>query len=100
MSPPPRTKIEIRKTLEKLEERGLLDPLRTLARSYSVTLEDVLSRSRQLRILRARDACIAHLYAKVMMSSTEIGALLRMDHTSVLIARDRYHDRDNGRLAK
>ena len=100
MSPPPRTKIEVRKLESALDTRGLWAPLRKIALAYNVTLEDVLSRSRRVRILRARDACIAHMFAHCMMSSSEIGALMGMDHTSVLYARDRYHDRDNGKLLK
>ena len=100
MSPMPRTKTEIRTLMEGLEERGLWTPLRTIARAYNVTMEDVLSRNRSKRIIQARDACIAHLYDKHQMSSPEIGKLMGMDHTSALVARDRHYDRDNAAVLK
>jgi chromosomal replication initiation ATPase DnaA len=95
-SPSQRTRAEVEQIAAALHVRGLLTTLRRVAKTYNVTIEDVISRSRYRRVVHARDACIVHLYEVYKMSSTEIGALMGMDHTSVLYARDRYYERDNG----
>ncbi len=98
MRPPPRTEKELEKLIEGLKSRALLVPLQKLSRTYSVTFGDVLSRSRSRRIMHARDACIHHMSTHMFMSTTEIGKLMGMHHTSIMVALDRYADRDNGTL--
>ncbi len=83
--------------IDKLGRRGLVETLRGVCLAYNVTLEDVLSRRRHGRTVRARDACCVKLL-KIPMSGPEVGLLMGMDHSSVFSARDRYKVRDNGRL--
>lgn len=88
---------KVRALIERMARRGLVEKLRSVCLAYNVTLEDVLSRQRYGRIVRARDACCVKLLA-VPMSGPEVGVLMGMDHTSVFAARNRYKLRDNGRL--
>ena len=94
--PHPQTRIP--EVIERLDERGLFGRLARLAKSYSVDVNDVLSRKRSRRVVMARDACIMNLIRESQMSTTEIGDILGMHHTSVMAARDRYLERDNGKL--
>ena len=96
-SPPARNAYEVRLMIGKIARRGLEDILRSVCIAYNVTLEDVLSRRRYGRIVRARDACCVKLLA-IPMSGPEVGLLMGMDHSSVFSSRDRYKLRDNGRL--
>lgn len=80
-----------------LEERGLVAPLEKVCLAYNVTLNEVLSGKRTRRVVYARDACIVRALSSKGLSLKEVGALLEMDHTSILTARRRYTSRDNGR---
>ena len=55
-----------------------------VAQSFSVTVEQVLSRSRSRSIARARQASCYVLRERFGMSLHEIGSLLDRDHTTVL----------------
>lgn len=94
---PHRSAKEIRKLAERLRERGLLGRLSALCHEYNVDIAAVLRGERTTRVVHARDACIYRLL-QTPMSSPEAGALMGMDHASILVARDRYLKRDNGRL--
>lgn len=96
-SPPARTHNQIHWMVVKVRKLGLEDRLRSVCLAYHVELEDVFSRKRFGRIVRARDACIVKLLA-MPMSGPEVGVIMGMDHSSVFAARDRYKERDNGRL--
>ncbi len=92
-----RTNAEIQQIKQALDRRGLSEPLSKICRAYNVTLEAALQRKRSSRLVHARDACIYRLL-QVPMSTTEVGDLLGLDHTTVCAARKRYLERDNGRL--
>ncbi len=70
-----------------------------MARRYGVILDAVLAGKRSKRVVMARDACIMLLVREARMSTTEAGEILGMHHTSIMAARNRYLERDNGKLA-
>ncbi len=94
---PHRTQAAVRVLMGALDNRGLLHPLARLCKEYNVTIDAVLSGKRNPRVVQARDACIWKVL-KVPMSTTEVGELFGMDHTSIIYARQRYMKRDMGRL--
>lgn len=67
-----------------LEEAGLLPHLWGIATLEGVTLADILSRSRMKSIVRARHACFWMIREGYGKSSTEVGKLFGVDHTTVL----------------
>ena len=96
MTPKKLTPLEVRVAMKALDARGLLKPIYEVCRAYNVTIESVLRKDRSRRVVMARDACCMKCVG-IGLSSTEVGGLLCMDHTSVLLAVRRYRERDNGR---
>jgi chromosomal replication initiation ATPase DnaA len=88
---------EVEGLRQRLARRGLLEKLESLCKEYNVLLDAVLAGRRNTRIVQARDACICKIL-KVPMSTTEVGELFGMDHSSITSARQRYEARDKGRL--
>ena len=82
---------QMREHLEKLEQAGLIQPLRELCRAHSVLLEVVLSPSRTRRVVQARTACCLYLRT-LEMSYPEIGKVMLRDHASImaLIRKERH----------
>ncbi len=74
-----------------------------VAESFSVTVEDILSRSRHQSIARARQATCYILRQRFDLSLHEIGALLDRDHSTVVHSLQRsevlMRDNDNFRVA-
>ena len=97
-SPPQRNSYEVSALVAALGRRGLVERLRLVCLGYHVTLEEVLSRARHRQVVRGRDACIMRL-CSLGLSGPEIAKLLGMDPSSIVVARARYRERDNGRLA-
>lgn len=75
--------------LSRLSERDLVHPLRTICKEHYSTLEDVLGGRRHKTTVRAKQAVVMYLTEHCMMSTTEIGALLCLDHTTVVGIRQR-----------
>lgn len=70
-------------TWEELRSRGLLDEARAVAEAHHVDLFDLLGRSRERSIARARAALYVRLHG-LGLSSPEIGRALDRDHSTVL----------------
>lgn len=77
-----------KKRIEQLHERDLLDPIQALCRAHRALLSEVLEGCRLKHVVRARDACVLYLFSEGL-SSTAVGELLNLDHTSALEARKR-----------
>ena len=67
-----------------LDEAGLLGLVDMVAARHRVTTKDILSRSRVKSVVRARHACWWAIQRAHGKSSTEVGTLFGVDHTSVL----------------
>lgn len=68
---------------DDLKARSLSPLLEGVVAEYGVTLEAVLGKGRSLTVRRARKGCYVALH-RLGMSSKEIGAILGVDHSSVL----------------
>lgn len=67
----------------ELQERDLLDTARSFARSGRISVEELLSPSREQHIVHPRQAFIADLYDHHSFSTERIGTLLGFDRSSV-----------------
>ena len=67
---------------------GTVKELRQIAGDFGVTLEMTMKKSRLAPVVKARWACWEHLESKGW-SSSAIGKLWNMDHSTVLSAKQR-----------
>lgn len=85
----------VKSLMNRLLERGLYHELRAICRSHGVTLGAVLRGKRTQTVVVARRAICVHLSKERRFSSTETGAALGMNHTSVLSAL-RWKEKSDG----
>lgn len=78
--------------LGALSRMGLLDRLLDIAKHHNVLLDDVLSTNKSRTIMRARVACYL-LLRNLGLSYPEIGKIMLRDHTTILYAVKRHHER-------
>lgn len=71
-------------TIDKLEERGLLQLAHVICERNHVTIDELCGRSRLQHIALARFHLWFYLYTKKNMSTRAIGFLFGMDRTSVM----------------
>jgi hypothetical protein len=71
--------------LARLRARGLLALTEQVAGAHHVLVDEIVGRSRTRNVVRARHALCRELRA-LGLSSTETGAVLGLDHTTVLAA--------------
>ena len=86
---------EIRRLVRELDERTLLAPLRTLCRSYGVTVAEVLGRANTPRVVRCRDEWLIGMM-RIGFSSSEASATVGLTHTCGTKARERWTRRIDG----
>ena len=97
--PAPRksSKEDIRRLVRELDERTLLAPLRTLCRSYGVTVAEVLGRTFTPRVVRCRDEWLIGMML-IGFSSSEASTMVGLTHTCGTKARERWNRRiDSGK---
>jgi chromosomal replication initiation ATPase DnaA len=71
----------------RLRERGLLDVVERVAKEHRSTVDEILGTCKQRHIVLARhDAWRALAAALPTWSSTSLGDLVGVDHTSILYA--------------
>lgn len=75
--------------LDTLAKLGFYTRLFEIAKDHHATLEEVLVPGKQRRVINARFACWSYLRGltrndKPVLSSTDIGDLFGVDHTTVL----------------
>ena len=85
-----RTPREVFEVVKKMHDRDLHRTMLAICKKYNVTLEAVVSGKRSVRIVEARDACVTYLYDVSRFSTTEIGDLFSMHHTSIIDAMRRH----------
>ena len=76
--------------LRGLDDRGLGDLAREVARRHGIPIYEVVGRKRNVSVCSARKELYAVLRQKAL-SLPEIGALLGRDHTTVLMGLRSYH---------
>ena len=74
-----------------------MDEARRIAREHGVLARDLLGASRLPKAVEARDALIVFLKKRFRYSTTEVGRLLKMDHTTVLESNRRTEARKEGK---
>ena len=70
--------------IERLRERGLAELVRDVCAAHHVTIGQVCSRSRTAAIVAGRHAVWATIQAHCGYSSTDVGQLFGVDHSTVL----------------
>jgi hypothetical protein len=73
----------LRDVHEELQERGLLELVERTAETHACTVAELLGRARYRRIATARHALWAELYDGSRYSYPQLGALFRVDPSSV-----------------
>jgi chromosomal replication initiation ATPase DnaA len=71
--------------LKALSDRDYLQDVTTICRKHHVTVDELLSGSREKHVTKARLACILKM-REDGLSWTSIAALLNIDHSSALSA--------------
>ncbi len=78
-----RSEADIKAIMSDFQELEILDEVKRLTRKHGALLRAVLGSARHTNVVLARDAIIEFLRERFRYSSSEMGKLLRMDHTTV-----------------
>jgi chromosomal replication initiation ATPase DnaA len=78
-----RSEADVKAIITDLQELEILDEVKHFARKHGVLLRAALGSARNTNVVLARDAIIEFLRGRFQYSSSEMGKLLRMEHTSV-----------------
>ena len=80
----------IRNLLNALSDRGLMDIARAIAAKHHVTVEEMLSPQKGAPYSHAKQAICHLLVAERGMSTTFVGKVLGLDHSTVYTAVKRH----------
>lgn len=90
-----RSEADVKAVMRDLQELEVLDEVRGLARKHGALIRAALGSSRHTNTVLARDAIIEFLRERFRYSSSEMGKLLHMDHTTVQESMRRTKARKN-----